>query len=188
GPEHNGGFLWGYDFIYYASIEGVVVDIGGMIFRNAYESASSFLKEKLGNVDGWSYGFYAGVIMEDVFFRPSLYCIYRSYDEEIALEGRIKHEINLLPWGWHNFVLRFSGELGYDRTGKPYGLPYASSLGKRDYWYYGVAFGLIYRLATGEGSIGVSYEGNTADKYSWVNCGENYKNNVWFNALLNFLF
>jgi hypothetical protein len=187
GPEHNGGFLWGCDFIYYASIEGVVVDIGGMVFRNVYESASSFL-ETFRSIDGWSYGLYVGVVMEDVIFRPSLYCVYRSYDEEVALEGRIKQQWSLLPLGLRDFMLGFSGEIGYDYTGKPYGLPYASSLGRRDYWYYGTALSLIYKLASGEASVGVAYEGNAAKKDSWVNWGENYKNNVWFNALLNFSF
>ncbi|MDR1457753.1 MAG: hypothetical protein LBI47_02820, partial [Puniceicoccales bacterium] len=61
--------------------------------------------------------------------------------------------------------------------------------GRRDYWYYGMSLCLIYKLAIGEASVGVSYEGNAAEKYSWVNRGKDYnKNNVWFNALINFLF
>jgi hypothetical protein len=178
--------LLGCNFIYYATLEGMVVDVGGMIFRNA-ESSSSLQKGLWGN-RVWSYGFYVGTVMENVIFRPSLYCIYRSYTDEIILEGRGQYEMNLLPLGLRDFVLRFSGELGYDRTGKPYGLPYASSLGRRGYWYYGAAICLIYKLSSGEASVGVAYEGNAAEKYSWVNRGRSYRDNVWFNAFLNFSF
>jgi hypothetical protein len=186
GAVHDDAILMGCNFIYYAVLEGVIMDVGGLIFRNS-ESSSSFPK-KFWSTRIWSYGLYTGVVMESVIFRPSLYCIYRSYDGEVALEGRIKHEMSLLPLGLRNFMLGLSGEIGYDYTGKPYGLPYASSLGRRDYLYYGAALSLIYRLASGEASVGVAYEGNMAEKDSWVNYGENYKNNVWFNALLSFSF
>ncbi|MDR0693620.1 MAG: hypothetical protein LBF49_03615, partial [Puniceicoccales bacterium] len=77
---------WGCDFIYHAPVEGMVVDMGGMIFRN-FRSSSS-LPRKFWATRVWSYGLYAGVMMENVILRPSLYCIYRSYTEEVALEGR----------------------------------------------------------------------------------------------------
>jgi hypothetical protein len=174
--------------VVYYMVNNMVLDVGGVVLRHT-ESLLHLVGKGEEVCHGvWSYGFYSGVLMEDVFFRPSLYCIYKSYDEGVALEGRIKHQWSLLPWGLQDFMLGFAGEIGYDYTGKPYGLPYVSSLGRKDYWYYGAALSLIYKLAIGEASIGVSYEGNAASKNSWVNCGESYKNNVWFNALLNFSF
>jgi hypothetical protein len=175
----GGEILWNCDFVCYAPIEGVVTDIGGVVFRNAGFSSSSTI---------WLYGFYAGVMMQNVICRPSLYCLCQSYGREVALEGRIEHRWDLLPLGLHGFMLEFSGAMGYGYASKPYGLPYAHSFGRKDYWYYGMALSLIYKLTAGEASIGVSYESNAASKDSWVNYGENYKNNVWFNAIVNFSF
>jgi hypothetical protein len=178
----GGEILFGCDFICYAPVEGIVVDVGGIV-----KSSLSF-PGKFWNDRAWLYEFYVGVMGKDVIFQPSLYCIYGLYAEEVALEGRVERRWDLLPLGLRDFMLGFTGEVGWDYAGKPNGLPYASSLGRRDYWYYGIAFSLIYKLAVGEASIGVSYEGNTAEKYSWVNRGKGYKDNVWFNALLNFSF
>jgi hypothetical protein len=183
---YDNDISWGCNFVYYALNESMVVDIGGMICRDAESFSSS--PKKLWSTKAWFYGLYTGVMMENVISQPSLYCIYKSYDKEIALEGRIQHQWSLLPLGLHDFMLGFSGEVGCVYARKPFGVPYASSLGRRDYWYYGTAFCLIYKLATGEARVGISYEGNAASKSSWVNRGKDYKNNVWFNASLDFSF
>ncbi|MDR2779238.1 MAG: hypothetical protein LBB16_03060 [Puniceicoccales bacterium] len=174
--------------IVYHVTDKVFLDLGGFFSRYAARSSS------LGGLLApgvWLHALCIGVAA-DVILCPSLYFNYNSYGKEMFLEGMVRHYWDLSSLGLRNFMLKFTAEVGCSRSERPYDLPYASTLGKKDYVYYGTAFCLVYRLsrlrANGEAGIGVAYEGNGASKYSWVNCGRNYKNNVWFNAFLDFSF
>jgi hypothetical protein len=66
---------------------------------------------------------------------------------------------------------------------------YAPDFGKKDDLCDGTSAYLVHKLDTGDRTkmkVGVTYEGNSASKYSWVNYGENYENNVWFNISFSF--
>jgi hypothetical protein len=170
----------------YRNGDGLIFDVGGTYFRVLHVLP---LKDVFGS-GLWSHGFYVGVAA-DAVFRPSLYCFYGSYGNEISLEGRVEYDWSLAGLGLYNFMFGFAGEIGYNYVGKPWGLPYADCLGSKGYLYYGIASHLIYRFGTGaKARMGVSYEGNAASKNSWVNgCRERRnRNNIWFNVSFDFEF
>ncbi|MDR2628591.1 MAG: hypothetical protein LBC30_01190 [Puniceicoccales bacterium] len=131
-----------------------------------------------------------GGIIVDVLLEPSLYCFYDFTREELAIEGRIKYNFDLSQYAFSGLGVNLGAKVGFDQAGRPYGLTYDNSMGKKSYSYYGVNADLIYELNNNARvKIGIAYEGNSAEQSSWTNgsvldsvAAPSHRNNLWANA------
>jgi hypothetical protein len=130
---------------------------------------------------------YGGIIV-DVLLEPSLYCFYDFDRKEFAIEGRVLYNIDLSQYAFSGLGIDLGAKVGFDHSSKPYGLPHDESLGKKGYGYYGINADLVYELNNNaRAKFGLVYEGNSAEKKSWVNNGidnviPGYRNSLWINA------
>ncbi|MDR1458575.1 MAG: hypothetical protein LBI37_03595 [Puniceicoccales bacterium] len=67
---------------------------------------------------------YAGV-MADVLLNPAVYLAYDFNRRELNFEGRINYTIDLEKYGFSGFSVDLNAKLGYDRAGKPFGIPWS---------------------------------------------------------------
>ncbi|MDR0693599.1 MAG: hypothetical protein LBF49_03480 [Puniceicoccales bacterium] len=107
-------------------------------------------------------------IVFDSFIKLSLNGSYDFEREEVAIEGAAEYNFDL------SFLLSGLGigtwaKVGYDCTNKPMGLPKEIGLPKTCYYYYGAGADLAYKISHVRVKIGVGYEGNSAEKESWMN-------------------
>lgn len=135
---------------------------------------------------------YGGVIV-DVLLEPSLYCFYDFDCKEVAIEGRVSYNVDLAQYVVSGLEIDLGAKVGFDQSSKPYGLPYnIEKSGKKSYSYYGVNADLVYELnSNARAKVGFSYEGNSAEKKSWVNGAiddgimPGHRNSLWINASID---
>jgi hypothetical protein len=131
---------------------------------------------------------FAGV-SADVIASPSLHLFYDFDRREIALEGKVGYNFDLSQYAVSGLGVDLGAKIGLDSAKKPYGRPRITTGptpdGKKGYCYYGANADLVYSFnGNAKAKVGVSFEGNSAKKNSWVNkpADGHHKNFVWFNA------
>jgi hypothetical protein len=121
-----------------------------------------------------------------VFLARSLYSWYDLNNRDFSVEIKVGHSFDLSKSLLSGLNLVVESKIGYEHAKKSGGK--ALAVGEKlGYGYWGIGANLLYEIkGTTKAKIGVSYEGNSAKKFSWVN--EKHKKFVWFNASLNYSF
>ncbi|MDR1595631.1 MAG: hypothetical protein LBR91_01750 [Puniceicoccales bacterium] len=125
-----------------------------------------------------------GGVTANVLLSPAVYSFYDFNNEDFSIETKVSHKFDLGDIVAPGVGVRIGAKVGYERARKCSGECIADHE-KRDFFYYGATADIVYDInSNATARVGVAYEGNSANKNSWVNSGTT-KNFTWMNASID---
>ncbi|MDR1413582.1 MAG: hypothetical protein LBI56_01420 [Puniceicoccales bacterium] len=123
---------------------------------------------------------YAG-IAANVLLKPAFYTFYDFDNQDFSAEVSVGHKFDLQQC-LRGLELEVSAKIGVEAVKKAGGVAIEGE--KKDFFYYGTGAGLVYAFNdNARVKVGISYEGNSAKKNSWVN--GSHRDFLWGSASIN---